>query len=66
MFPLSPFAGRNDALLTLISFGLLFFMIAVIGEYLMALFDEIKNRPSYLVEKVWKSDPQRIKSDSLK
>jgi polyisoprenyl-phosphate glycosyltransferase len=52
-------------LLTLISFGLLFFMIAVIGEYLMALFDEIKSRPTYLVEEVWKSDPPKMKSVSV-
>jgi glycosyltransferase involved in cell wall biosynthesis len=53
-------------LLTLISFGLLFFMIAVIGEYLMALFDEIKNRPSYLVEEVWESGPRQITSPPVK
>jgi glycosyltransferase involved in cell wall biosynthesis len=40
----------TTTLLTLFSFGLLFFMIAIIGEYLIALFDEVKKRPRYLIE----------------
>ncbi len=39
-------------LLTLLSFGLLFLMIAIIGEYLIALFEEVKRRPRFLVETV--------------
>jgi glycosyltransferase involved in cell wall biosynthesis len=39
-------------LLTLISFGLMFFMIAIIGEYLIILFDEVKKRPRYLIDRV--------------
>ena len=37
-------------LLTLISFGLMFFMIAIIGEYLIILFEEIKKRPRFFIE----------------
>ncbi len=37
-------------LLTLISFGLMFFMIAIIGEYLIILFEELKKRPRFLIE----------------
>lgn len=38
-------------LLTLISFGLMFFMIAIIGEYLIILFEEVKNRPRFFIDK---------------
>jgi dolichol-phosphate mannosyltransferase len=36
-------------LLTLLSFGLMFFMIAIIGEYLIILFEEVKKRPRFLI-----------------
>lgn len=36
-------------LLTLFSFGLMFFMIAIIGEYLITIFEEVKKRPRYLI-----------------
>jgi glycosyltransferase involved in cell wall biosynthesis len=39
-------------LLTLISFGLMFFMIAIIGEYLIILFEEIKNRPRFFIDRI--------------
>lgn len=39
-------------LLTLISFGLMFFMIAIIGEYLITLFEEVKKRPRYSIERI--------------
>ena len=39
-------------LLTLISFGLMFFMIAIIGEYLIILFDEVKKRPRFLIDRI--------------
>ena len=39
-------------LLTLISFGLMFFMIAIIGEYLIILFEEIKKRPRFIIDQI--------------
>lgn len=39
-------------LLTLISFGLMFFMIAIIGEYLITLFEEVKKRPRYSIARI--------------
>jgi glycosyltransferase involved in cell wall biosynthesis len=39
-------------LLTLISFGLMFFMIAIIGEYLIILFEEVKKRPRFFIERI--------------
>jgi glycosyltransferase involved in cell wall biosynthesis len=50
------FTGRivvglsTTTLLTLISFGLMFFMIAIIGEYLIILFEEVKRRPRFFVD----------------
>jgi glycosyltransferase involved in cell wall biosynthesis len=39
-------------LLTLISFGLMFFMIAIIGEYLIILFEEVKKRPRFFIDRI--------------
>lgn len=52
------FTGRIVAglstmtLLTLISFGLMFFMIAIIGEYLIILFEEVKKRPRFFIDRI--------------
>jgi glycosyltransferase involved in cell wall biosynthesis len=52
------FTGRIVAglstmtLLTLISFGLMFFMIAIIGEYLIILFEEVKKRPRFSIARI--------------
>jgi glycosyltransferase involved in cell wall biosynthesis len=39
-------------LLTLFSFGLMFFMIAIIGEYLITIYEEVKKRPRYLIAEI--------------
>jgi polyisoprenyl-phosphate glycosyltransferase len=39
-------------LLTMLSFGLMFFMIAIIGEYLIILFEEVKARPRFFIERI--------------
>jgi glycosyltransferase involved in cell wall biosynthesis len=52
------FSGRivvglsTMTLLTLISFGLMFFMIAIIGEYLIILFEEVKKRPRFSIDRI--------------
>ena len=52
------FTGRivvglsTTTLLTLISFGLMFFMIAIIGEYLIILFEELKKRPRFFIDRI--------------
>jgi len=46
-------------LLTLFSFGLMFFMIAIIGEYLITLFEEVKKRPRYLIDRIVDVDARR-------
>ncbi|MDP2915956.1 MAG: glycosyltransferase [Candidatus Aminicenantes bacterium] len=42
----------TTTLLTLLSFGLMFFMIAIIGEYLITIFEEVKKRPRYLIAEI--------------
>lgn len=42
----------TTTLLALISFGLLFFMIAIIGEYLIVLFEEVKKRPRFVIDRI--------------
>ncbi len=42
----------STLLLMLVSFGVLFFMIAIIGEILQIIFTEIKSRPGYFIEQV--------------
>ena len=39
----------STLLLMLLSFGLLFFMIALLGEVVTILFEEVKNRPLSLI-----------------
>jgi dolichol-phosphate mannosyltransferase len=48
-----PFSGYTT-LVVIISFGfaLLFIVIGIIGEYIGYIFNEVKNRPIYIVEKV--------------
>jgi glycosyltransferase involved in cell wall biosynthesis len=52
------FTGRivvglsTTTLLTLNSFGLMFFMIAIIGEYLIILFEEVKKRPRFFIDRI--------------
>jgi dolichol-phosphate mannosyltransferase len=38
-------------LLTLSLFGILFFILGIISEYLARIYDEVKNRPSFIVNK---------------
>ncbi len=42
----------STLLLIMVSFGILFFMIAIMGEILRIIFTEIKARPGYFVERV--------------
>lgn len=37
-------------LLTLSLFGILFFVLGIISEYLIRIYDEVKNRPTYVVK----------------
>jgi glycosyltransferase involved in cell wall biosynthesis len=52
------FTGRivvglsTTTLLILISFGLMFFMIAIMGEYLIILFEEVKRRPRFFIDRI--------------
>ena len=41
-------------LLTMISFAILFLMIAILGETVKIIFDEVKKRPTYIIEKIIK------------
>jgi len=50
-----PTAGYTTLIVFLsLSFSLLFFIIGIIGEYLANIFKEVKNRPSYIIEKMVK------------
>jgi glycosyltransferase involved in cell wall biosynthesis len=50
-----PTAGYTTLIVFLsLSFSLLFFIIGIIGEYLANIFKEVKNRPSYIIEKITK------------
>jgi len=37
-------------LLTLSLFGILFFVLGIISEYLARIYDEVKSRPTYIVK----------------
>ena len=48
----APFASGIPSILICISFfsGLILFSLGVIGEYIGRIFDEVKNRPRYIIE----------------
>ena len=51
-------------LLILLAFGIVMLTLGVMGEYIWRILDEVRNRPSYIVDKV--EDGKTIKSFSKK
>ena len=51
-------------LLILLAFGIIMLTLGVMGEYIWRILDEVRNRPSYIVDKV--EDGKTIKSFSKK
>ncbi len=53
-FKATPFQGWAPIMiLLLIIGGLIMLMLGVLGEYVWRVFDEVKKRPSYIVQKRW-------------
>jgi polyisoprenyl-phosphate glycosyltransferase len=49
----TPFLGWAPLMITLLMVGgLIMFMLGVIGEYIWRIYDDVKQRPQYVVEKV--------------
>jgi polyisoprenyl-phosphate glycosyltransferase len=49
----TPFEGWAPLMVTLLMVGgLIMFMLGVIGEYIWRIYDDVKHRPQYIVEKV--------------
>lgn len=49
----TPFEGWAPLMITLLMVGgLIMFMLGVIGEYIWRIYDDVKQRPQYIVEKV--------------
>lgn len=49
----TPFEGWAPLMVTLLMVGgLIMFMLGVIGEYIWRIYDDVKKRPQYIVEKV--------------
>lgn len=49
----TPFVGWAPLMITLLTVGgLIMFMLGVIGEYIWRIYDDVKQRPQYIVEKV--------------
>jgi dolichol-phosphate mannosyltransferase len=50
----TPFQGWAPIMiLLLIIGGLIMLMLGILGEYVWRIFDEVKNRPNYIVEKIY-------------
>ena len=48
-----PFSGYTSLIILMsLGFSLLFIVIGIIGEYIGFIFREVKNRPSYIIERV--------------
>lgn len=47
-----PFAGYGTIVsLTVLLFGLLFFILGILGQYIAQIYEEVKQRPSYIVSR---------------
>lgn len=52
-----PTSGYTTVIVFLsLSFSLLFFILGITGEYIANIFKEVKNRPSYIIEKIVKGE----------
>lgn len=50
-YPKTTISGWASTLITIIFFGgIQLFMIGILGEYISSIFDEVKNRPEYIIE----------------
>jgi dolichol-phosphate mannosyltransferase len=50
----TPFQGWAPIMILLLVIGgLIMLMLGILGEYIWRIFDEVKNRPNYIVEKIY-------------
>lgn len=62
----TPFSGWAPLMVTLLLVGgLIMMMLGIIGEYLWRIYDDVKERPLYLVEKKIQIDPQSRPLEAL-
>lgn len=62
----TPFSGWAPLMVTLLLVGgLIMMMLGIIGEYLWRIYDDVKERPLYLVEKKIQVDPQSRPLEAL-
>ncbi|MEJ5265612.1 MAG: glycosyltransferase family 2 protein [Bacteroidales bacterium] len=55
----NPFSGYTTIIVFLsLAFGLLFLVIGILGEYIGNIYQEIKARPHYIIEKVLAHEPE--------
>lgn len=55
-----PYGWTSLVLLMFFLFGMLAVFIAVLGEYIARIFDEVKGRPNYVVEEAIGFEPQEL------
>lgn len=61
----TPFSGYAPIMITqLIVGGLIMIMLGVVGEYLWRIYDDVKERPLYIVEKAVSAETQSIDMQS--
>ena len=66
-FPETTIAGWASTLITIIFFGgIQLFMVGILGEYIGSIFDEVKNRPEYIIDNMKNFKKNNKKSDFLK
>lgn len=54
MFKKTPFSGYTPIMMVLlIFFGLLMIMLGIIGEYLWRIYDEVRKRPKFIINRIY-------------
>ena len=46
-------------ILILLAFGIIMFSLGILGEYIWRMFDETRNRPPFIIDKVEKKDQEQ-------
>jgi dolichol-phosphate mannosyltransferase len=56
-FHKTPFQGWTPIMMILLIVGgLIMIMLGIIGEYIWRIFDEVKNKPNYIIKGIYKTD----------
>jgi ABC-type thiamin/hydroxymethylpyrimidine transport system permease subunit len=53
----SPDGWNTIAILILVIGGMILFSLGILGEYLLRILDEVRNRPNFIIDEVKRNKP---------